>query len=226
MGNVNMTHYHPENDQLLSLYLGHASQGEALIFKAHAELCGQCRQTLSLFDALGGMMFEDTAPVVMREDALNRALARLDRGLEEEERSQTPSRSNTIPVCLKGFELPSVLVTASYQKQKKIAPGVWLLPLDKDYQKGTDKTYLMYVAPGMTMPIHDHKGTEITLVLEGAFSDDKGHYQKGDLLINEPGDVHAPSIGSGDGCLCLFTARGPIAPKTVLGKILQPFAGI
>jgi len=226
MGNAKMTHYHPEYDQLLSLYLGHARQGEALIFKAHAQICAHCRQTLALFDSMGGLMLEETAPVVMREDALERALARLDVAFDDEFETQTQASDMSLPDCLGGFDLPPVLTTVRYQKQKKIGPGVWLLPLDKDYQKGTDKTYLMYVAPGMTMPIHDHRGSEITLVLDGSYTDHNGQYQKGDLLINQAGDVHAPSIGTEGGCLCLFTARGPIVPKTLLGKLLQPFAGI
>lgn len=225
-GSANMAHYHPENDQLLSLYLGHASQGESLILKAHAELCVQCQQTLSMFDTLGGILLDETAPVVMRDDALERAMARLDRVLDVNDEEHVVVGSHIMPDCLKSFDLPSVLQKASYQKQKKIGNDVWLMPLDKSYQNDGSKTYLMYVAPGMTMPLHDHKGTEITLVLDGSFSDHKGHYQAGDLLINEPGDIHAPAIGGDDGCLCLFTARAPIAPKTLFGKLLQPFAGI
>ena len=79
---------------------------------------------------------------------------------------------------------------------------------------------------GLVMPMHDHGGTEMTLVLQGGFSDADGVYDVGDFIERLPGQVHSPSIDQTEGCLSLITHTEPIRPKTLLGLLLKPFARI
>jgi putative transcriptional regulator len=60
---------------------------------------------------------------------------------------------------------------------------------------------------------HSHKGKEITLVLEGAFSDETGSYKRGDIVIHDQRSSHAPQADQRLGCTVLSIMDGPIQIK-------------
>ncbi|NIQ14264.1 MAG: transcriptional regulator, partial [Candidatus Dadabacteria bacterium] len=72
-------------------------------------------------------------------------------------------------------------------------------------QTGQDQfeVSLHNIRAGGKIAEHGHKGTEITVVLKGSFSDANGIYQQGDFLLKEPGDVHQPIASQDSDCLCL-----------------------
>ena len=75
---------------------------------------------------------------------------------------------------------------------------------------------------GGNAPVHDHKGTELTVVLKGSFSDEDGIYYEGDFLVRQPGDVHRPSATLDQACICLSVLSAPIK-LTGLKRVLNPF---
>ena len=79
------------------------------------------------------------------------------------------------------------------------------------------------ICAGGTTPEHDHRGTEMTVVLEGSFSDEKGIYREGDFLLKEPGDVHQPVSARNQDCLCLSVQEAPVKLTGLWGKVLNPF---
>jgi anti-sigma factor ChrR (cupin superfamily) len=78
-------------------------------------------------------------------------------------------------------------------------PGVQRRMLDRVGDEVARATSLVRYAPGSKFPAHPHGGGEEILVLEGAFSDERGEYPAGSYLRNPPGSSHAPF--SRDGCL-------------------------
>ena len=75
---------------------------------------------------------------------------------------------------------------------------------------------------GGKAPVHDHKGTELTVVLKGSFSDEDGIYREGDFLMREPGDIHRPSATQDQACICLSVLSAPIK-LTGIKQVLNPF---
>lgn len=213
--------HHPDELILLDYHRGRLSAGQSMLVAAHAQMCAHCRAALRLFDTIGGALLEDTVPVEMAEDALELALARIER---PEETPQV-SKASEVPAYLRGIDLPDSVRAAAFKERYWGAPGVWMAHLDAP-QEGRGLTYLMCVKGGMQMPVHDHLGLEITLVLTGCFSDDRGVYRPGDCVACDEGEHHSPLIAAEGDCLCLIAATAPIAPKTLLGKMLQPFARI
>ena len=79
------------------------------------------------------------------------------------------------------------------------------------------------LSPGGKIGVHNHRGNEITVILEGSFSDENGVYQAGDFLFKTPGDTHQP-IASNDGiCTCLTVLDAPIKFTQGLHRLLNPF---
>lgn len=66
-------------------------------------------------------------------------------------------------------------------------------------------TTLVRFAPGSRFPQHTHDGGEEYLVLDGTFSDERGHYAAGTYVRNPPGSRHAPYTEAG--CTLLVKLR-------------------
>jgi putative transcriptional regulator len=62
------------------------------------------------------------------------------------------------------------------------------------------------------LPLHGHTGAELTVVLTGAFTDERGEFRRGDLQEIEKIE-HQPVGDREEGCLCLVAAEGPYLPK-------------
>ena len=81
---------------------------------------------------------------------------------------------------------------------------------------------LIRVAPGAAMPQHSHNGSELTLVLTGAYQDGSGRFARGDVQIAD-GDVdHQPTAEEGEACVCLIVTDAPIKLTGRLGAPAQP----
>jgi anti-sigma factor ChrR (cupin superfamily) len=58
-------------------------------------------------------------------------------------------------------------------------------------------------APGAAVPDHWHRGWEHVICLEGTFEDDRGVFEKGDVVYNPPGSHHR-GLHSKTGCIVLM----------------------
>ncbi len=221
-------HHHPGEDLLWDYYRGAASPGLALVVRTHLEACAACRADLRMFDGIGAAMMAQAESVAMSDNALDLALARIERPIERPEAAApVPEKAEVRqPAFLEGFELPDSLMAFIVKDRYWAAPGVWMAPVEVGPQPKGERTYLMYVRTGMTMPQHTHRGLEATVVLKGRFSDHNGEYRVGDMAVCTPDDSHAPAISADGDCLCLIWQDATIIPQTWLGRLLQPLARI
>jgi putative transcriptional regulator len=230
-----MTHitHHPSEALLLDYYHGRLAEGPELLVATHAGMCAHCRDTLRLFPSIGGALLEDVEGLELSADALELALARIERPIEAPGASQPETAQATahqVRSFLNAYDVPAVIKVRTPARYWA-APGVWVAPVRTREARRTlaerkTKTYLLKVAPGLVMPMHGHGGTEMTLVLAGGFSDADGTYDVGDFIERAPGEAHSPKIDATEGCLSLITHTEPIKPKTILGFLLKPFARI
>ena len=214
--------HHPGEDLLWDYYRGALAPGLALVARSHVESCAHCRTDLNLFDAIGGTMLADIKGVEMAENALDLALARIERPDSGDEAVATIAL--TRPRFLEGIALPDSLTQSVIKGRYWAAPGVWIAPIEIDDAPQGSKLFLMHVKGGMKMPRHTHRGREMTLVLTGRFSDHLGEYVPGDLTVCDEELSHSPHIS--EDCLCLVAQDASIVPQTWLGRMLQPLANI
>ena len=67
---------------------------------------------------------------------------------------------------------------------------------------------LFRIEPGASIPHHDHAAAELTLVLQGGFSDHRGEYHRGDVCEGEAGIAHRPVGLAGEPCICFAVSLG------------------
>jgi putative transcriptional regulator len=76
------------------------------------------------------------------------------------------------------------------------------------------------------MPDHGHGGTELTLVLQGAFLDGADRFGPGDVELADAATEHRPVAEDWDDCICLAASDARLRFKGLLPRLAQPLLRI
>jgi len=209
---------HHLTDSLLMAYsAGSLPEAFSLAVATHISMCDECRARLGSFDSLGGALVEETEAVKMSAGSLDAVMERLK---DPGEKLQMPPQNNgVLPQPLQdyvGGDLDSV-------KWKSIGMGVKqaILPTSPDAS-----ARLLFIPAGAAVPDHGHQGTELTLVLKGAFADEVDHFGPGDIEIANEDLNHTPVADIGGDCICLAATDAPLKFKGLIPRLAQPFLRI
>ena len=83
----------------------------------------------------------------------------------------------------------------------------------------TPNASLLRLDPGQRAPAHGHGRRDVTVVLRGAFADQYGVYERGDLAFAEPGMKHEPRAVGDESCVCLLAAEPGSSLHDLLGYL-------
>jgi putative transcriptional regulator len=204
--------HHPPIDMLLEYAAGTLPTGPRLVVAAHAALCGDCRLQIGRFEAVGAALVETIEPVALREDALQRGLAALDRAPTPAPQPQSHPLAKVIP-----FPLRSLV----QDKTKWRMAGLGIDEIELPLRASQHRASLLRIRAGRSMAMHRHAGVEYTLVLAGGFSDRGAHYGVGDLCLAASPE-HMPVADAGQDCICLAVLDSPLVLTGPLGRWLNP----
>jgi putative transcriptional regulator len=85
------------------------------------------------------------------------------------------------------------------------------------------RVFLLKAAPGTHLPHHTHVGTELTVILKGAFRHAGGRFGVGDCDDADEAVEHLPVVEDGEECICLVAMQGHIRLLSFVGRLIQPF---
>ena len=160
-------------------------------------------------DVASGLFLATEAPAGLSDDALNRALARIDAVSDLDQRAAEQTAGDERAAELRA--LPSPLREAALEALKHRGwtfGGFGIRRLALMTGDGTEAE-LMRVEPGFGAAEHDHAAEELTLIVTGAYDDGHGRYQAGDLSVAKPGVSQAPKAEMGEVCYLLAVTYGP-----------------
>lgn len=213
-----LSNRHPINDEFLLDYAaGTATEPIALIVASHAALNPASRKALSQLEATGGALLQTIEPVSVDGTALDRALARLDE-MPYRPPHAAPAGDSLLPPALRAY-VPRGIDALPWRKR---FGGL----AEAELPCGSGERYkvsLLRIGAGRSIPRHTHRGEEMLLVLKGGFSDEHGHYVRGDVCFADESVDHRPVADQDGECLCLAVTEGPIRLKGLLGFFLSPF---
>jgi putative transcriptional regulator len=220
------SHHVPE-DVLAEYVTGRARQAAALAVACHLTLCAACRARARAMETLAGAWMTAGEPAPLAPESLERALARLDAPAAAE-RPDTPDTPDT-PDFLTACRLPRPLLRAvAAEKEARwrfLVPGIQVVELpmlSAPRAPGAPGTTvrLVKLKPGLEIPLHDHAGTEYTLIFTGALTDAVGHFARGDLSYRLAGERHVQRVDAGEDCVALQVNEGALRPLTWKGRLL------
>jgi putative transcriptional regulator len=100
-----------------------------------------------------------------------------------------------------------------------MAPGVHCI---RAKPSSTGTLLMLKIAPGRSMPLHGHCGTELTQILRGAYADALGHFAAGDVADLDSNIEHQPVTTPGAPCICVSALDAPLRFSGWLAQRLQP----
>jgi len=204
-----ITHHTP--DALLAAYAsGSLQQPYALVVAAHISLCLECRAAYEAHQAAGGVVLDMSVTENVSEGLKSNVLDFLDAPVVPK---PTYQRSGVYPgpvmEALKGKP----------PRWKSLGMGVRQSILSAG-QEGSVR--LLHIPPGQAVPDHSHNGLELTLVLQGSFSDNTGRFGVGDLEVADQDLAHTPIADPGAPCICLAATDAPLRFNSFIPRLLQP----
>lgn len=208
----NITH-HPDPVTLIDYASGALTPSLAAVVATHLLLCQQCRKGIKALEMAGGVMLGPDAE-------RGGALAPLKLAMAKTEAQKPVSgESGFLPrAAIEAFGL-SGGIAWNY-----LGLGVRHCRIPTGRHGGDLR--LMRIAANVAVPQHSHGGTELTLVLSGAFRDETGTYRRGDVQ-DVDGDIeHQPRVTPDAECVCLVASISPARFTTLVGRLSQLWTGM
>lgn len=216
----------PHNDfshLMMDYASGALDEGLALVMASYVSLSPYARDQLRAMESIGGaLLCNDCTPAKMNSDSLDAVLAQLD---DEMTRQDTHKADFDFPYAAKIPAPVMQRLAAQSRKQPrwtKAFKGMEVIDVPLSRQT-TSHVRLMKVAPGIETPEHSHQGMELTLVLDGAFTDETGSYGAGAILLHDDESHHAPVACPKQGCICVVATESPVRFTRGWMKLLNPF---
>lgn len=209
------TTHHPTSETLNAFWQGRLDVGRHVVVAAHLEICPSCQRLARALEHAGGAHLEHLQGTPLEGVALERIMARL--GEPAAERHVAPLNSHPdLPIALRALE-PYALGAWRW-----IGPGVHWRSVSVPAEGGA-RVFLLRASAGTHLPNHTHTGTELTLILKGAFAHSGGRFGVGDFDEADGSVEHQPIVEPGEDCVCLVAMEGQLRLLGLAGRILQPF---
>lgn len=226
-----MIKYHPTLAVLQQFAQGSLPVSVSVVVAAHVEMCPECQECVAaLTEKLAESELGTENALAMApdlndfsgfsdsEDAEDMALmiaAITDMPVDEE--VSLPKTVTELDVSGKRISLPRSMSSIALKEWS----GLGKLSRSRlDLDDGELRASLLHIDKGGSVPCHTHKGFEITLLLDGSFTDEMGHYQKGDFVWLDGDHTHQPVTE--EGCVCLTVSSDAIRFTQGVSQLFNP----
>lgn len=219
---MSVTH-HLTDETIQDYAAGTLSMPMETLVACHLTVCSHCRAKAQTADHIGAALLGEAEPVEVATSAAD-LLARA---------SMMPAHSapslTAASELVKGVPRPLArLLPANLDELdwRRIAPGIKQHNLSDQHRKH-GAFQLLHLEPGVTLSAHSHNDRELTYLVQGSYTDEIGHFEKGDIAdLDDHIHEHQPVIDSDVPCIALIATESPVKYSGMVGKIMQPFVGI
>lgn len=240
--------HRPDIHWLTDYAAGTLPLSQALCVAVHLSFCPESRKQVEQLNSLGAIMFTNAINDSgnLNSEPLTTDLPDEDHGsINQELRSKvfdligkndikrqpssvtaSPSandasnKAELLPHCLAKL-IPEGIDHLDWKKLGT-ALSVARLPAGDDLRE----VALHKIKAGGRVSNHDHRGREVTVVLQGSFSDQNGLYLPGDFLVKEAGEEHRPIASEDAECICLSVLEAPVKFTGPITSLINPFLKI
>lgn len=214
-----MIKFHPTQQALKAFIDGELPLSLSIAVSAHIELCADCAGHASQIEerlSQSAWKNEDVEEV----DFSDMLQAIMSKPLETQLKSPVLAKAMT-HVAGRDYLLPTAF--RQFKDLKWSAFGaVSRARIINDEQPV--RASLLHIDKDGHIPKHQHKGYELTLLLDGVFSDEAGTYHKGDFIWIDGDQSHTPYTK--EGCLCYAVQDAPLHFVCGMSKVLNPLGNL
>lgn len=189
---------HPDLVWLIDYAAGTLSRGFEAVIAGHLGICADCRGFLHTAEHVGERLTQDYPPLTPRIDAAAiRARAYEGNIAKPSPRPAALSVRDFIAEKL-GFEWHKLPWRS----------GISGLRIARLQDHDDERIWLLHAQPGLAMPEHTHGGSELTLVLHGAYRSGATQFNVGDIDENDEGITHRQTVTPDNDCISLLVFEG------------------
>jgi len=212
-----MTRHHPDTLTLMEFSAGNLSDPHALCIRLHLDQCPHCRSRVDTLDSLGAVMMENQPQVGVSSDMFDAILSRIDSEPDMTETYISTQAKRMSPLQkLLGDDLDAL-------PWKRQLGDVSVLDISERFPGQNEQVVLQKLAAGGKAPAHTHRGNETTIVLQGAFADQKGVFNQWDFVVLNQEDEHKPVAVGCEDCITLSVLSAPVILTGTFTRLLNPF---
>ncbi|MCA0872472.1 ChrR family anti-sigma-E factor [Seohaeicola saemankumensis] len=209
-----ISHHLPES--VLAAYAaGSLPYAYAMVAAAHVSMCAECRAIYEAHQCAGGLVLDDMEGMAVSQNTRRQLMDSLD--LEAPPEPPAPRAFGVYPAPV------AELLGDGGPRWRKVGGGVRQQILHYD---DAGSIRLLSIPPGRAVPDHSHGGLELTLVLQGSFSDETGQFGCGDVEVGDPDLEHTPTAGEEGPCICLAATDAPLRFRSLVPRLIQPLLRI
>ena len=233
-----MINHHPDENLLAEYSSGSLAWALSLSVCAHIQLCPHCRQKVFALNKIGGVIlntsvaetcapnsFENLMQRIYQKTTTEKAAVEKTEGEQATKIAAAERMNNAYSHDPLLNRLPKIIEKLlpingklKWQRVSSALKTARLTAGQNEYEVAFQR-----ISSGGKIVEHDHRGLEITLVLQGSFSDEQGIYSRGDFLVRTPGEIHRPTATLNQDCLCLSVVAAPVKVTGFIGHFINPF---
>lgn len=170
-----------------------------VLVQSHLEIATANRDVVAGLEVVGSNALEGTEPLPIADRA--QRLSSIFASAPPADAIRRPS-TGIFPAVLRdfvGFDADNV-------------PWRTKMPGFREYDMDVDGCHasLFWIRPGRKIPAHTHDGQELTLVLDGAFTDIFGRYGRGDISVANEAVDHRPIAEKERPCIGFAITDAPL----------------
>ncbi|MBS0581761.1 MAG: cupin domain-containing protein [Proteobacteria bacterium] len=223
--------HHLDEATVISFAAGALSPEMSAVAATHVGVCRVCRERLSDAERIGGALLGQQQPTLADEARSARLREAMLKLLDSGPAMEDPPAIGRGPHVLAPTDpdhLPRPLQPYFGRSWRElrwrwVAPGMHMI---RAARGSGDTLILLKIAPGKSMPLHSHQGTELTQILQGAYDDALGHFGPGDVADLGDEIEHQPITARGVSCVCVAALDAPLRFPGWLARKLQPMVGL
>jgi putative transcriptional regulator len=204
-------------DSLFARYVaGSLPEPVRVLVDSHLSISSKNRPLVDALESFAGLSVEAMEPANISErDRRLEAIFAAPAAAEEAATKENPSLLPSALLRLVGHDIDNI-------------PWRTKMPGYREYSLGEIDGYeatMLWIKAGRKMPSHTHEGAELTLVLDGAFSDVNGRYGRGDIALADENVDHSPIAEEGRPCICFAVTDAPLRLTGSYSQIFSDFLG-
>jgi putative transcriptional regulator len=228
---MNMRGQHLSDAWYLDHANGNLSLAERVFMDAHIELNPRGAEKINAYEAICGKMLADmdvrpqdlelldfdADDVLMRDPDM---IERTDRSATKLDPSASAQEHPFLPNALAHYiDSNALSIDWKFLGPKLRKCLLW------ESENGT-KLWMLKAEGGAVIPSHTHRGSELTLVLQGSFHDQSHRFSRGDVQEADENTHHDIIIDEGETCVCLAITQAPLMFANPALRLFQVFTGI
>lgn len=219
-----MIKFHPSDTTLVNFAEGILPSDSSLLVSAHCDMCPSClNKTRSFTETLASRVFSDHSEDRMCSRDYVSMFESITRDDTLVDTALVPTDVSKLDLEGRKFLLPATLARFANRvgEWSHLVGKIWQAPVEIG---GGSLAQLIYMEKGGSVPEHTHKGNELTLVINGEFSDGERRFTSGDFIILNQSHTHMPVSDADEGCLVFTILDKPLHFTSGWAKLINPLS--